>query len=386
MNKTMKIIVFITNNYKPYSGGVVSSIDSARAALIKQGFIVYIITLDFLSKYTETDHNIIRLYCPFKGIYKTKHIAIPWGTYVQMYTHINAIKPDIIHAHHPFLLGATGQQISRELHIPIVFTYHTMYEHYLHYMPFLQGVVKPLMQYHIRKFCNSIDGIIVPTISVNKYLQAQGIITPMQVIPSSILPLFIHPQPYKKDFKAPRFHLISVSRFVKEKNIFFLINVFAQLDKNKFQLTLLGYGSELNVLRNYTYNILRLKECDITFIEHPSKTLLAEYYAKAHLFIFASHSETQGLVLAEAMAAGTPVIALKAIGAQDIIKNGVNGFLVENMYDMQEAIENCAHHEAMYMSLVQNAWHTAQSYHPEKIGYYLINFYRNIIENCGKAT
>jgi 1,2-diacylglycerol 3-alpha-glucosyltransferase len=153
----------------------------------------------------------------------------------------------------------------------------------------------------------------------------------------------------------------------------------ALLDHNKFIATFAGYGSEYSSLQNYAYTIKKLSPHLVKFIEKPSKQQLKELYHTAHLFIFASQTETQGLVLAEAMAHGIPVIALNGPGQQDIIKNGLNGFLVTTLDEMKAKIEYCCASEKQYKLMQHHASHTAQEYSSNILIEKLLRFYYNVL-------
>jgi 1,2-diacylglycerol 3-alpha-glucosyltransferase len=369
-------IAIVTNNYKPYSGGIVNSIDVFACELKKQGHDVIIITLDFLGENHKNEPDVFRLYCPIRFMYKKNHMAIPWRSERNMLTAIKDFGADIIHSQHPFLLGVAACKASKKLNIPIVFTYHTIYEEYAHYVPLPLVFTKPAIRKLSISYCQSVDGIIAPTNSTLAYLQNHKINKIIEVIPSGILPIYL------SEFK-PRhnkiFNLITVSRFAREKNIEFLLDTFAQLNQNFYTFTLIGYGSHFEYLQNYAYEKLNLSKDKVKFIVKPSKELIVEYYKQADIFIFSSRSETQGLVLAEAMAGGCPVIALNAPGACDIIQQNVNGFLVESNLQMIEKINFLFDHEKVHITMQKNAWQLGQNYHPIYVTQKLIKFYESFV-------
>lgn len=377
MNPKKLSIIFVTNNYFPYQGGVVSSITNSVEALRKNGHSVTIITLDFAHQKTY-EPGVVRLYCPIKFMYKTNHMAIPLLPYYQIQQLLQKIKPDIIHAHHPFLLGKAALKAAKNLDIPLIFTYHTLYDHYLHYIPLPKIITQPLVNKLVKSFCINSHGVIAPSNAVKERLTACSISTKTEIIPSAIASHFFQKNSRNISFTPP-LHLLSVSRFTKEKNIYFLLDMLALLNPNKFIVTFAGYGSEYPSLEKYAYCTKKLSPQNVKFIEKPSKQQLKELYHNAHLFIFASQTETQGLVLAEAMAHGIPVIALNGPGQQDIIKNGYNGFLVSSIYGMKEKIEYSIAYEKRYQIMQQHAFNTAQNYSEDKFIEKLMNFYHAIL-------
>lgn len=177
-----------------------------------------------------------------------------------------------------------------------------------------------------------------------------------------------------------RFRLLTVSRFVPEKNIFFLLDVMRLLDANKFELTLIGYGSLYGELQKYAYEFCKFNRTVVRFLEKPSQEVLLDEYRSADAFIFASKTETQGLVLAEAMANGLPVIAVDAPGSRDIVQSMVNGFLVASVDEMKTTIETLALDTILHQKLAHGAVQTAQNYRAEKCIAQLIAHYHHALK------
>ncbi len=371
-------IAIVTNNYKPYSGGVVSSIDSYASNLRQLGYKVSIITLDFVKNDNLNEVDVFRIKCLIKFTYKNNPIAIPLRSYERLNSIIKFLKPDIVHSQHPFLLGQSALKVCKELNIPIVFTYHTRYDLYYHYIPLPKLITRSIAKKWSISYCNNIDGVIAPSESIYNFLKESKVKKPIQVIASGILPIFESNSFIEKKIKEP-FHLLTVSRFVKEKNIYFLLDAFAKLDQNKFIFTLIGYGAELENLKKYVYQKLNLSIEKVKFIEKPSKEVISSFYRNTNLFIFASFTETQGLVLAEAMSCSTPVVALDATGSRDIIKNGINGFLINSIDQMTEKIIEISKDSILYKKMQMEAWRTSQFYTSKSATQNLINFYNKII-------
>ena len=237
-NKKLSI-AFITNNYKPYSGGVVKSIITFKKELESLGHKVFIITLDFNSKSQSAEENVIRINCPIKFIYKQNPMAIPFLSRYSIYKLINKIKPDIIHSHHPFLLGKSALVASKKLNIPIVFTHHTLYDKYTHYIPISPKISIPTINHKVLSYCSKVDGIIAPSKTVRNILKRQKISTPIKIISSGIRKSFyLNKFSYKEKNKNKPFTLLSVSRFAKEKNIQFLLDTFSNMDLEKYCMIL----------------------------------------------------------------------------------------------------------------------------------------------------
>jgi len=375
--KPLKIAI-VTNNYTPYSGGVVSSIKSLFESLEEQNHIPFIVTLDFLNKKFPESDNIFRMSCPIKFTYKQNSMAIPFWPELEMAEIIKSEKPDIIHSQHPFLLGVNALNVSKKMQIPIVFTYHTQYENYAHYIPLPGIFTKPIISTLVKSYCKKVQGVIFPSLSIAKTASCLNLQNSI-VVPSGILPLYFSSEPILKQNRT--FELLTVSRFTKEKNILFLLDVFAQLKQEDFIFRLIGYGSELNFLKYYAYEKLKLSKERVIFIEKPSKDLLAYTYKKSDLFIFASRTETQGLVLAEAMAGSCPVIALNASGSCDIVDNGINGFLVGSIEEMVLKINYLKNEPDLCLQMQKQAWLKSKNYDSKNLTLNLVDFYNKILAN-----
>jgi len=380
-------IFFVTNNYTPYCGGVISSITATSDALRAQGHEVFIITLDFLGKNdkpqtqsaialaTAEPDYVIRITCPIRFMYKKNHMAIPWRPTRAITQLLKTYKPDIVHVHHPFLLGVSALRAARACGIPCIFTYHTLYEEYAHYVPLPGICTKPLIRSAVTRFCNNVDGIIAPSNGIREYLHSQHITSPIHIIPSPLRSLFftqnIKPQvlPHTEKFK-----LLVVSRFVPEKNIPFVFDVFKQLPHN-FTLTLVGYGSDYEALQTLAFTTLQLSPERVQFVHKPPQDALLNHYRNADLFIFPSTTDTQGIVITESMSQGLPVIALDGPGQRDTIINGINGFIITNAAHAAATIMAIAQDTALHNRLIAGALATAQRYHTDTITAQLLNFY-----------
>ena len=373
-------IALISNNYTPYSGGVVSSINAQVATLREDGHWVRVITLDFLgNKHTDPDY-VVRVQTPIKFKCRQNHYAIPWFMVTQLKKIITGMNADIVHVHHPFLLGVKGVEVARTLGIPIVFTYHTLYEEYAHYVPLPASIARPLIRKLVRQFCSTVDAIIAPSPGIMDYLKEQNINTRLQCIPSPLQSCFQN-IPYTKQTRLARdpVKLLSVLRFTKEKNVPFLLDVLSLLDEH-FTLTLVGYGAEYENLRAYAYDHLQISEKQLQFVLKPPREQLINYYREADLFLFPSKTDTQGLVLLEAMACSTPVVAVMGPGQKDIIQQNKNGLLVSTSEEMAQATKNLTEHHKILIPMQKEAWCTAQNYLPENFRKQLLALYRRVIE------
>lgn len=368
-------IIFVTNNYLPYAGGVVSSLLAFKQALQNLGHRVHIITLDF-NGVKNDDVDVTCINCPIKFLYKDNPMALPLHATEQICEIITQFKPDIVHSQHPFLLGTAAQKVCKKLDVPLVFTHHTQYDKYAHYVPLPERFTVPVINRLVQAYCKKCSLVFAPTNSIKRQLHDIDMAMPVEVLPSPILPIFAQAMPqFELKRSSEKRKLLSVSRFVPEKNINALLDMFVQLDKNKYQLTLVGYGYYQAMLERYAFGWHALSREAVSFVVKPPKDVLCDQYRHSDLFVFASQSETQGLVLAEAMACGTPVIALRGPGQDDVIVNGVNGFLVDNIADMREMVAGVMSNHDLFATLQQGAWQTGQRYRADVLATRLVEQY-----------
>ena len=234
---------------------------------------------------------------------------------------------DLIHVQTPFVAHYAGRYAARRYGVPLIATYHTLFEEYLkHYAPLVPAsLLRGLARRFSRQQCNSLDAVIVPSQAIYKRLLSYGVTTPIFVLPTGIS-LQTSPDGSRQAFRA-RFGIdeqrpiaLFVGRVAHEKNIDFLLDVVALARESVPDILLLiaGEGPALSFLRQTVVD-RGLQGC-VQFIGYlDRRTELPACYAAADVFAFASRTETQGLVLLEAMATGLPVVALAEMGTVDIL-------------------------------------------------------------------
>lgn len=237
---------------------------------------------------------------------------------------------DLIHVQTPFVAHYAGLAAARKLGLPVLATYHTLFEEYVqHYAPFLPGGwLRRQSRRLSRRQCNQLDAVIVPSTAMQRRLEDYGVETPLHVLPTGI-PLARFSLGDRRAFRyrhgilSTRPVALFVGRVAHEKNIGFLLEALLQARHTRPDLLLLiaGEGPAEDDLRR---EVARLGLHDaVQFIGYLDRAReLPDCYAAADAFVFASRTETQGLVLLEAMAAGLPVVALAEMGTVDILAPG----------------------------------------------------------------
>ncbi|PUU91970.1 MAG: group 1 glycosyl transferase, partial [Halanaerobium sp.] len=389
-DQKLKIAMF-TNNYFPVIGGVPISIQRLAKALRKRGHQVKIFAPDYKEE-TEDESNIIR--CNSLYHYEEAGLEFP-------VTNIYSPKIkkdfkngdfDLVHSHHPFWLGNKGRKLAEKFNLPLAFTYHTRLEKYSHYVPnilFMRKFFKNrLSHFLIRNFANNTDAVFAPTESTKEYLRNVGVSRFIKVMPTGID--FDYYDCQQEEIDALRDKLIgdaehlliSVSRLSQEKNLFFLLEGIKKLRENtelNFKLIIIGSGSEKKNVEEFIKNNSLEKEIEL--IGAVDFREMAKYYLAADLFVFASTTETQGMVLLEAMAGYNPVVAVKSSGIDDVIENGYNGFKTEEDTEKwSKQIEELLTNTDDFEEIAQNARKMAESYSIEQMAESAEELYYKIMQ------
>jgi len=325
-------IGFFTDSYLPYYSGVVHSILSFKKNLEKLNHKIFIFCPSYHNSKPEA--GVFRFISFPAPTHRHFNLAFPFSFNIM--ATVRGLNLDLIHVHSPFLMGCLGAAVAKKNNLPLIFTYHTFYHHYLHYIPITPAIAFSFLRYWERRFCNNCQLIIAPSASVKNHLLKQNILAPIKVLPTGIeLKEFQIPKVvnyYQNKYNLPQNSkvLLTVSRLSKEKNIYFILKVFSKLPASIIKqcyLFIIGEGPEKEKLQNYSKQMLY--NSHIYFTGTVSRKELVDHYINADIFIFSSPSETQGLVICEAKAAGLPVVALRASGVTEAIDNGKDGFLIE---------------------------------------------------------
>ncbi len=330
----MNIAIF-TNNYLPNPYGVSGSIESFRKQFESLGHTVYIFAPG-CKGYQDKNSNVFR-YPAIDIQYKIKFpIVIPYS--LKINSLIKDLKIDVIHSQHPNLLGSVAKKWARKKNIPLVFTWHTLYDQYTHFLPIIPKKLsgKIAINQAVR-YANKSDFIITPTDSVQKIIKNWGVINEnVASIPTGVEEeLYQNPDRNKVrskfNIKKNEILLLLVSRLTQEKNIYFLFSAVIKVLKNNAntKFLIVGDGYLLPKLKKIVQE--ENFEERITFEGIVGKEELKNYYAAGDIFVYSSKSETQGMIVSEAMYSGLPIVAVKAPGICNLVQNNVNGFLVSEI-------------------------------------------------------
>jgi len=329
----MNICMF-TNTYLPHVGGVARSVRVFSRDLERRGHRVLVVAPEFPSdEEVDGEGGLEVLRVPaiqnFNGSDFSVRIAVPFV----INEAIDAFGPDVIHSHHPFLLGDAALRAARRRRKPLVFTHHTLYERYTHYVPMDSPGMKRFVINLSTEYANLCHAVVAPSRSVADLIRERGVRTHIEEIPTGVdLDFFASGDGgvfrEKHGISPEAIVLGHVGRLAPEKNLDYLAEAAARCLERREDLwfVVVGSGPSLQGIRK------RFREGGLAdrLVAPGSLTgpPLADAYAAMDLFIFSSTSETQGMVLAEAMAAETPVIALDASGSREVVEDRQNGRLL----------------------------------------------------------
>ena len=321
-------ILFISDVFFPRVNGVSTSINTFATELKALGHQVTLIA----PSYTDEDKQeewIVRV--PSRKIYfDPEDRLMNFGKLKALLPWIRDKHFDVIHIHTPFTAHYVGIHFGKKLDIPVVETYHTFFEDYLHhYLPFIpQFISRKLARTISRRQCNAVDGIVSPSKPMLDVLKQYGIKTPAEVVAtglddSSFANVDGEHFRMSHDIPLAQPMLLFVGRVAHEKNIGFLLEMHVKLIKKHPDalLVITGEGPAEDSIKHSIDKLgISNKVRMIGYLDR-SHELIACYKA-ADIFVFASKSETQGLVLLEAMAQGTAVVAIAELGTKSILIEG----------------------------------------------------------------
>lgn len=333
-------IGFFTDTYTPQINGVVTSIELFRRELERMGHTVLVIAPS--PKQPSDTERIVRMPSVPFVFQPEMRAAMPYS--VDAMRAVKAMDLDIIHSHDPFAIGLFGLAVAKRYRIPYVHTYHTLYPEYVHYI-WETRFTKELAARLSRDFCNRCDAVIAPSTKIERALRTWGYNGLLRVVPTGVDTHEFDPAP-DTEIEAFRAEvglrpgermLLYMGRLGKEKSIDLLVRALPHLRANA-RLVIAGngpYRPELEAL------IAQLRITDrVTFAGYLDRRRVSLAYQAADIFVFASTSETQGLVISEAMAAGVPIVAVDDLAIADMVKSGANGTLVQqNEGRLAEAID-----------------------------------------------
>lgn len=386
----MNILMF-SNVYLPHVGGVARSVATWAQALRGRGHQVLVVTPGACDQ-PALELGVLR-YPALRGVYRGE-FSLPLPAILWLQQRIGEFRPDIIHSHHPFLLGHTAIRLAAAWRLPLAFTYHTQYHLYTHYVRIRSLGLQRLVERSAIGYANCCDLVIAPSESIAKQIQLGGVRRPIEAIPTGIeIAQFAGGDgaAFRRRLHLGQeaFVLGHIGRLAPEKNLQLLLDGILQVLRQlpHARAVIAGEGTYKEDLRSRI--AASTMQNRITLLGNLSPGDLRDAYASFDVFAFASLSETQGLVLAEAMAAGAPVVALDGPGVREVVKDGLNGRLLSDATasELAQAIIAFAEMpESRRLDYRQAARNTAETFSISRCVARLANAYERLIEQRGKRA
>ena len=333
-------VLITTDWYKPVVNGVVTSVENLRKGLTMAGHEVRILTLSG-NVHSAKEENVYYVSSISAGmIYENARLKLMVSANIMQ--DILEWKPDVVHSQCEFSTFRIAREIAYQCQIPLVHTYHTVYENYTHYFCFRHTMGKKMARLLSRKILADVDGVIVPSGKIQTMLRRYGITKPIYNIPSGI-----DMEQYTRDRAKERKQiraalgirpeeciLLYTGRLAKEKNVEEIFSFLGKLGQGQ-RMLLVGDGPYRAELEK-TAETLGIRE-QLIFTGMVSPEKVPDYYAAGDIFVSASNSETQGLTYMEAMASALPLLCKADDCLKDVIVNGTNGLL----YHTEEEFLRC---------------------------------------------
>ena len=388
----MRIGIF-TETYTPYVSGLVTSEPMLKNALEKKGHEVYVVTANlqnFRYEYDEEEH-VLRIPGIPTGIYNSRLTSIyP----IQAVNKIKSWDLDVIHSQTEFAIGTFARIFAKQYNIPIVHTYHTMYEDYVHYITkgHFNRSSKKIVEYLTKFYCDkTITELIVPTKKAyDLFKEKYNVERNIHIIPTGIEVERFYKEninskkimELKKQYKLTKkdFVGIFVGRIAEEKNIPFLINVVEKVIKEKpnMKLLIIGDGPDKE---NYE-NLVKEKNCqnNIIFTGKVSWEDIPAYYRLGDIFLSASTTETQGLTIIEAMAASLPALCIDDESFRNTVVDDLNGYLFKNETECQKYILKIMQDKKLLSTLQRGARTSAEKHSSKYFAEQVLDVYQKAID------
>lgn len=379
----MKVLI-ASDLFTPQVNGVVTSIVNLQKELEANGHDVRILTLK-QSNENEGIEDCVYLIPSFSAgkLYPGVRIMRSLGT--KELKDLEDWKPDIIHTQNEFSTFLLASIISSHTKAPVIHTYHTVYEDYVHYFSASETIGKSIVKRFSQNILNRVDTVIVPTEKVRHLIQSYHVTTPIYTIPTGIdISRFGQPVPsdelqemkLKHGIHDEDFHLLYLGRLAKEKNVEEIIAYLRELPEN-VKLIIVGGGPYLEILKDYADEKDLTDRVVFTGMVKPAE--VPKYYQLGDAFVSGSTSETQGLTYVEALASGIPAICRRDSVLDEVIYNGRNGWQYDGVQDFVEYVSLLLQDEALRKKMGQESLEIAQRYSTKAFYQGVIKAYEDTI-------
>lgn len=389
----MRIGIF-TDTYPPYINGVSTSVYMLKKALEKKGHKVYVVTINNENLHYKFDENNTVIRIP----------GLPIGIYDYRVSNIYPIramniirkwKLDVIHSHTEFSVGTFARIISRQFNIPLVHTYHTMYEDYTHYITkgYFDKSSKKIVEYLTLFYCDkTANELIVPTKKTyDLFKQKYEVDKNIYIIPTGIEieRFYVENMDHKKvdalkkelSLTSDNFNIVFVGRLAKEKNVDLLLKAHKNIvaKNNKINLLIIGDGPDMD---EYKKEVVKLGiSNNVIFTGKVPWEDIPTYYHLADVFATASTTETQGLTVIEAMAASVAPVCIDDESFRNTVIDDLNGKIFKTEKEYEKIILDLSKDRKKLEQLRRQARLNAEVHSSKYYGESVLDVYKHAIEN-----
>lgn len=387
-------VLFISDVYFPRVNGVSTSIRTFRQDLARRGIETLLLAPEYEGQPQPEEHGVIRV--PAGRVPRDpEDRRLRWRALIRA---LEALRPrdiDLVHIQTPFVAHYAGTRFARRARLPCIETYHTFFEEYVHhYVPALpRAAGRALARALTRAQCRDVRALIAPSEPLRRWLLQYGIRTPVHVVPTGLPADRFTPgvgQRFRDHARLPagRPLVTYIGRVAHEKNVEFLLRMFVRVREAvpRAMLVIAGEGPARESLRRLAA-ALDL-ERDVHFAGYLDRdTMLLDCYAAAAVFVFASRTETQGLVLLEAMAQGAPIVSTAELGTRSILLPGCGALVVEEQVGaFSAAVIRVLREQALASALSQRGRSYARAWSSAAMAGRLADLYRSVLEPANSVA
>lgn len=380
----MRIGMF-SESYEPVLNGVTVSMLTLTRELKKLGHEIVVFAPGFRG-HQDVENRTVRFPSVRTWVAPDYPLAVPYIP--GLFRKVRDLELDIIHTHTPFMLGVLGLKLARRLKIPIISTNHTQYTEYAHYITIApRAFTRSVIIGHLRRYYNRCDAVVVPSGPIKNLLQGYGVQTPVNVIPTGI------PHDTTRDHKARSAIrgqygipadarvLLYVGRLAREKNLCLLLDSFKRLAQKYPDLHLLIVGG--GPFESECIHLASEMEAAgrVVFTGSIPREKVGKYYSAGDLFTFPSTTETQGLVICEALRAGIPCVAVNAGGSPEMVVDGEDGLLTKNdAEDFTAKIDSFLSDQDMMKRFSVKAVKNSERFSPHYMATSMLKVYESVLK------
>ncbi len=386
-DRPLKIAIF-SDSALPILNGVSVSIDALISGLRSRGHSVHLFTAAHRG-HRDDDPNVIRFYATETPWTKGYPLALP--PFYPMIGRFRRQHFDVIHTHTPFTIGFVGLRWGQSHDIPVVSTYHTLYDKYAHYIPF---VPKRYLRYKLAKhtnfYYNQVDQVITPSAAAKKWLDRHSVKQPVTIIPTGAVSALTVDRAEARSqlgIGPNQKVLLYVGRIAREKNMSTLIEAVALAFREDPNLIFMLVGDGPSRVECMSLAQELGIGDRVKFVGFRPRNEVDLFYAAADLFVFASMTETQGLVIAEAMTHGLPAIVVQGGGASAAVIEGKNGVVVRNdPAQFAHEVVSLLRDEDRFETMSMHARHSVRSFTRDDMVSAVVSVYRAAMDPSAALT